>query len=575
MEYFSDLIVDFLAQQGIEYVSFNPGASFRGVHDSLVAMRDREGTPRMLVSCHEEISVAIAHGYYKACGKHMAVLVHANIGLQHASMAIFNAWCDRVPLLVMGGNGPLDASKRRPWIDWIHTSQAIDSVVKDYVKWSDVPISQKATLESLYRGVRLMTTEANAPVFIALDAAVQEEVLEAGVTLYPATAGQPSILPAIDDTEAETLAANLLAASFPVLLVDLSGKDETVPALVSLAEELGIAIVDRGGRYNFPNTHPLSLVEPTAEVLQSADFILALEVQDLWGALQALTLRPVAELPQIVTLGSNDLLTSSWVADYQRLMPVNRALHANLGRSLKKILRAVRERLPASLTSSVRSERYQRISAWHNAARQEWRETARAHREDEVMHVTSALETIHEVLKPHDWMVANTGSVTIDGWVKRLWDLDRDGCYLGLSGGAGLGYGPGASIGAALAHKDTGRLCVNLQSDGDFLYTPSALWTLSKYDIPLLTIVMNNSLYLNSKQHAEIIATHRNRDVADADIGTSFHDNPVDFLALAKSFNIYASGRATDLAGLKACLNDAIDYIRTHGKPALVEVVMQ
>lgn len=576
MKYFSDLIVEFLAQQGIQYASFNPGASFRGMHDSLVAMRDREGSPRILVSCHEEISVAIAHGYYKASGKHMAVLVHANIGLQHASMAIFNAWCDRVPLLVLGGNGPLDAHKRRPWIDWIHTSQAINSVVRDYVKWSDTPISQKATLESLYRGVRLMDTEARAPVFIALDAAVQEEPLEADLALYPATASAPAALPAIEGEEAKTLARKLMAASFPVFLTGLSGKDEeTVPALVALAEDLGVAVFDQGGRYNFPNTHPLSLIELPSEALQLADFILALEVPDLWGALQPLASRLAEERPEIVTLGNNDLLTSSWAADYQRLMPVDRALHASLGPSLQKILDAVRAYRSEGFPTSQRGTRVQRIGAWHDAARRQWREAATSHHGDGVMHVTSALEIIHEVLKRHNWVVANTGSVTIDGWVRRLWDLDRKGCYLGLSGGAGLGYGPGAAIGVALAHKDTGRLCVNLQADGDFLYTPSALWTLSQYGIPLLTIVMNNNLYLNSKQHAQTIAMQRNRNADDADIGTSFHKNPVDFLALAKTFNIHASGRATDLVGLKVCVLDAIDHIRTHGKSALVEVVMQ
>ena len=119
--YFSDLVVAFFDQHGIDYVAFNPGASFRGIHDSLVCADNAAIAPAIVMACHEEIAVAIAHGYFKASGRHMAVLIHANVGLLHASMAIFNAWCDRVPLLLIGGNGPIDASKRRPWIDWIHT----------------------------------------------------------------------------------------------------------------------------------------------------------------------------------------------------------------------------------------------------------------------------------------------------------------------------------------------------------------------------------------------------------------------------------------------------------------------
>jgi acetolactate synthase-1/2/3 large subunit len=168
MKYFSDLLVDLLINQGIEYVCFNPGASFRGIHDSLVHHPD-PAVPAILMCCHEEISVAMAHGYYKASGKHMAVLVHANIGLQHASMAIFNAWCDRVPLLVLGGNGPIDAALRRPWIDWIHTSQGIDKLLSGYTKWTDMPVSQAATLESVQRALKLCAAEPHAPCYVAID----------------------------------------------------------------------------------------------------------------------------------------------------------------------------------------------------------------------------------------------------------------------------------------------------------------------------------------------------------------------------------------------------------------------
>lgn len=179
-KYFSDVVVEFLRQQGIAYVSFNPGASFRGVHDSLV---HADNAPEVVMACHEEIAVAIAHGYYKASNRHMAVFVHANVGLLHASMAIFNAWCDRVPLFILGGNGPLDAGRRRPWIDWIHTSQNIEAVVKDYVKWCDQPTSQRATVESLYRAFKLMKTEVQAPVYVALDSDIQEQPLQHDVRL--------------------------------------------------------------------------------------------------------------------------------------------------------------------------------------------------------------------------------------------------------------------------------------------------------------------------------------------------------------------------------------------------------
>ncbi|MDR7523659.1 MAG: thiamine pyrophosphate-binding protein, partial [Armatimonadota bacterium] len=138
--YGSDLVVDVLRALGVEYAALNPGATFRGLHDSLVNYGGNR-RPQIIQCCHEEIAVAVAHGYTKAAGRPMAAIVHDVVGLQHASMAIFNAWCDRVPLLVLGGTGPMAAEQRRPWIDWIHTALVQGQAVRDYVTWDDQPAS--------------------------------------------------------------------------------------------------------------------------------------------------------------------------------------------------------------------------------------------------------------------------------------------------------------------------------------------------------------------------------------------------------------------------------------------------
>ncbi|MFD8008211.1 thiamine pyrophosphate-binding protein, partial [Streptomyces mirabilis] len=346
--YFSDLVVEFLHQQGIDKVAFNPGASFRGVHDSLVHADNAEIAPEIVMTCHEEIAVAVAHGYHKASGRHMGVFVHANVGLLHASMAVFNAWCDRVPLFVLGGNGPVDAGKRRPWIDWIHTSQNIESVVKDYVKWCDQPIGQRATVESLYRAFKLMNTPMQAPVFVALDFDVQEQPLEDGVRLLPARATEAARLPALNGADLDDLTGRLLAARLPVLVVDFSGRDPgTVAQLVALADALGLAVVDRGNRLNFPNTHQLNVSHTSGTLLADADLVLALEVQDLVGALGSfLTLTDQgapANGADIVTVGFNELLTSKWAADYQQFVPVTRAVAADTADSVAALRTVVED----------------------------------------------------------------------------------------------------------------------------------------------------------------------------------------------------------------------------------------
>lgn len=572
--YFSDLLIDFLKQHAIDYVSFNPGASFRGVHDSLV---HNDNSPEIIMACHEEIAVSIAHGYYKATNQHMAVFLHANVGLLHGSMAIFNAWCDRVPLLLIGGNGPIDAAKRRPWIDWIHTSQNIESVVKDFVKWCDQPTSQKATLESLYRAFKIMNTEMQAPCFIAVDFDVQEQEIEPDVKLLPRQASNAPKFPAADTKTILALTEKMLSARFPVLILDFSGRNKnSVAAIIELAESVGFAVIDRGNRFNFPNNHPLNISNMECNLLSQADFIFAVEVQDLAGALASLNTgcQLTLEDTEIYTLSTHDTWASKWAADYQQLVPVTESIIADTVSTIELINQAIagcenkNSRQKNDRVSTLKSVHLQAKKEWFNFAQDKQRQTGR-------MHVSTAVMNIYDAIKDNNWVLTNSGSLTIDGWVKKLWNLTEPGCYLGLNGGGGLGYGLGASIGAALGNKDKDILHVNLQADGDFLYTPSALWTLSSYEIPLLVIVMNNRLYFNSTQHAEKIASARNRTEDLSHVATSFYEAPVDFLKLAEGFNIKTYPRIDKESDIFKTIAEAADFVMKNKKPALVEVLMQ
>lgn len=573
--YFSDLVVDFLHQQDIGYVSFNPGASFRGIHDSLVYAGNAEIAPAIVMTCHEEIAVAVAHGYFKASGRHMAVLIHANVGLLHASMAIFNAWCDRVPLLLIGGNGPIDASKRRPWIDWIHTSSNIEAAVKDFVKWSDQPIGQAATLESLYRALRLMQTGQPAPVFIAVDFDVQEQPLLPELRLLPRAATRPAALPALGGEDVRYLLERLSRAVFPLLILDFQGRHpETVALLLELVEKLDIAVIDRGNRFNFPNQHVNNCTHYDRADMAACDFIVAIEVQDLEGAL--LNLFPESRMAQvcagteIVTIDCNDLLVSKWAADYQRLVPVSRAFAADTAATLRALVAALnqQERAGAATQAGARRRQFERQRQLRTLKQQAERAAHDAH---QGLHAGTAVAEIGKAVREENWVLTNTGSLTIDALVKKTWTMSRPGCYLGLNGGGGLGYGLGASIGAALALKDSGEICIDLQSDGDFLYTPSGLWTLSAYAIPLLVIVMNNQLYLNSTQHAERIAGERDRDIHNAHIATSFHECPVDFTTLAQSFNVKVFPAVTEDKAVAPAVRAAIEHIKQHRRPVVIE----
>src|SRR6266480_4067240 len=405
----------------IEYAAFNPGATFRGIHDSIVNYGGNY-KPEVIFCNHEEISVAVAHGYAKAKGKPMIAIVHNMVGLQHASMAIFNAYIDRVPILVLGGTGPMNTKRRRPRIDWIHTALVQGNQVRDYVKWDDQPYSLADVPDSFIRGYRIATTEPMAPVYINYDADIQEDSITSP-TEIPDIGRYAPPAPMQANPEALRKAAQLLVnAQSALIIADTLGRNpRTVPALIELAELLSIPVVDKGARFNFPTTHPLDVTDGARDLLKKADVILALDVADLFG----------------------------------------------------------------SLTT---------------------------------------------VSKQEDWVLVNGSS---NGWARRLWDFTKPNQYLGASGGAGVGYGSGAAIGAALALKDTGKLAVNIQADGDLLMTSSSLWTAAKHRIPLLIVMHNNQSFYNSEEHGIEVAKFRNRPVENAGIGTHVDDPAVDYAKMA------------------------------------------
>jgi len=216
--YGSDLVVELLRAVGVEHVAVNPGATFRGLHDSLVNYGGARG-PELVLTTHEEIAVALAHGYAKAKGRPMAAVVHDIVGLQHASMAIFNAFCDRVPLLVLGATGPMDTTRRRPWIDWIHTALVQGTQVRDYVKLDDQPASVAAIPEAFLRAWRLARTEPQGPVYLCLGAGVQEEALEGPIPMPDVGRFQPATPRHADPRAVEDASLRLAEARYPGVVV--------------------------------------------------------------------------------------------------------------------------------------------------------------------------------------------------------------------------------------------------------------------------------------------------------------------------------------------------------------------
>jgi thiamine pyrophosphate-dependent acetolactate synthase large subunit-like protein len=574
--YGSDVVVEVLKDYQVEYVAANIGSTFRGIWDSVVNYGHGR-TPRPISVCHEEIGVALAHGYTKACGRPMAVLLHDLVGLQHASMAVYNAWCDRVPVLLLGAAGPMGTERRRPWIDWVHTAVLPNSQVRDYVKWDDFPYTIRSVPESLIRAYGQMMTEPRAPVYVCFDAGYLEDSLPPGFSIpdvkkYPTPEG-----PAADPEALRRIARELVSASAPLIVAGRTGRrKQSVGLLVQLAELVGASVVDLGHSFSFPNTHPLDATGMGA--MEEADVILSLDAPMLEAVTtdSDKTTRRATSLTRedvrLFEIGLDGLLVRSWAGDYQRLVRAEVRILGETSSAIRWLSEESSEIIEKDRGArDAVIERTALAKKRHDLYRRKWRQEA-SRRSDElpISPPRLALE-VWEKIRATDWVLVNG---TLAGWARRLWDWTEPGCFLGVSGGAGLGYGLPASVGAALALKGEGRIAIDLQPDGDLLYSASALWTAAHYRVPLLVVVFNNRAYHNDAEHNRLVSLARGRNAAEAyREGGDLRDPEVDFAALAKSYGVRGMGpveRADELGG---SLERAVRTVRKEGRPALVDVV--
>ncbi|MCS7142249.1 MAG: thiamine pyrophosphate-binding protein [Aigarchaeota archaeon] len=581
MKYVSDLIVDVLRGLKIEYVALNPGATFRGIQDSIVNYGGNS-MPELIECCHEEVAVAIAHGYAKAKGRPMACILHNIVGLLHGTMAIFNAWCDNAPLIVLGGTGPMDVEKRRPWIDWVHTALVQGNIVRDYTKWDDQPTSVIGAVESLVRAYEVAMTDPKGPVYVCFDVELQESELKEEVDLRPYINKSAPIPPQAEEGALSKVAELLVNAEMPVILADFLGRNkEAVKDLVELAELVSCPVIDLWSRMNFPNTHPLDLGDKS--ILADADVILALDVKDLYGSITR-TERHARQIEsivkddtKIVQMGLFNVYIRSLVTDYQRYQPTYMTVTCDTSVTLPRLNAMIKSLQGAgrSISREVRSDRFERIKSMHFKERERWREALKREWDKRPLSLPRLAYEIWEVIRSEDWTIGAGAIGTRPGWERRLWDIVRPDQYFGHSWGGGLGYCMPAAIGVALAMRGTGKLVIDLQPDGDLLYTASAIWTAAHHRIPILVVMINNRLYYNDWMHSYEVARMRERPVENARIGNELDNPPPDFATLARSFGCTGIGPIDDPEELRTILRGAVNLVKSDGRLVLVDVLTQ
>jgi acetolactate synthase I/II/III large subunit len=568
----SDFMLDVIKSLNVDYVATNPGSSFRGLHESIVNYGGNS-RPELLTCVHEEQAVAMGHGYFKVAGKPLAVACHGTVGIQHSAMGVYNAWCDRAPVVLIAGNH-LDATERRIGVEWAHSAQDCLRPIRDYIKWDDTPISLPHFAESLVRAYKIAMTEPKGPVAIVADGHLQEAALEGPRTPIPRLS--PTVPPQGDSGAVAEAARRLAAAAQPVIVADRMAHDQRgIELLVELAETLQAAVVDRGGRMNFPSTHYL---KQGGQVLASADVILGLELDDTWGLVNTVrdrthrtaerTAKPDAA---VITLGTGELFWRSNYQNFQRYYGADLSIAGDAEATLPELIEAVKKALPRDF----RGVRERRAAAWrsaHAARRERVLDAARYGWDASPVSTARLSMETWAAVHDRDWAVVSDGFFT---WPQDLWTFERHYQHIGGSGGAGVGYGAPAAVGAALAHREHGRLAINFQQDGDMMYVPGILWTAAHHKIPLLSVMHNNRAYHQEVMHVQRMAARRRRGVDGPPlIGCAIDDPAIDFAALAKSLGVWSAGPITDPARLGPALHEALAIIDS-GEPAFIDVVCQ
>jgi acetolactate synthase I/II/III large subunit len=572
----ADFMVDVLRSLNLEYVAINPASCFRGLHEAIVNYGGNS-KPEILTCVHEEIACAMAQGYAKIEGKPIGVGLHGTVGLQHATMALYNAYCDKVPIYTMIGN-IVSADKRGPWIEWLHSAQDPAALVRGFVKWDDQPASLQQFAESAVRAYKLSTTPPMGPVLLSLDAELQENPIAGPDKLRIPKLSQMTF-PVGDSGAMSEVAQLLVKAEFPVLLVDRMARSQAgMDRLVELAELLQCAVIDQGGRANFPSLHPLNHTFRAKDVIHQADVVVGIELTDYWGALHSFNDRIVRRAigvtrPDVktVSVGTGDLFTKANYQDFQRFQGVDVSVLGDGEATLPILLEAVKSLLGADRRSAIQG-RGAKLAGGHAGVVGFLRGRSAIGWDTSPITTGRLCAELWDQIRNDDWSLVGNGIGNI--WPQALWDSRKSYNFTGTSGGIGMGYGAPGALGAALANRKHGRLSVAIQGDGDLMYTLGTLWTAAHHRIPILYVMHNNRSYNQERMNFLVMSGRRMRGLENVHIGTSLGDPDIDFATVAKGLGVYSEGPLTDPKDLAPALKRAIAVVK-RGEPALLDVITE
>lgn len=576
-EFISDVIAELLGEMDFGHVFLLPGASYRGLHDSLVN-HNRNYNPQIILATSELSAASMAHGYAKATGKPSLCILHDLVGLMNGSMGLYNAYCDRVPVVFLGGSGPLDPDQRR-FIEWNHSASTQADIIKDWVKWTDEPPTGNATLKSILRGKQIAATAPQGPVYVSIDTHIQEQPVDDTLEPFDASLPRHQAPPPMGANEdaLQQAAEMIVNAEFPVIVGGRFGMYEAVRhPLIELLELSGAAGLNDRAIFCWPSDHAQNL-SGDADALREADVIVCLDVIDINNTMGTYAIRRRADIredrekqpPKIIDMSMNAIDNNSWTAFGGPTPPVDLQIVCEPQYGVEQLTSALRKALERDDSSHARIEaRKKTLSARHDALRAAQTEKARRNWDAAPVTIERMIHEVYQAVKDKPWVLTAANHRSFN---EVVWNFPGAGAFLGSDGGGGVGYNTSAAVGAAIALRDQGKFCVSIGGDGDFLMAPATIWSAVHYRIPMLHIINNNSTWGNDEVHQVEVAHNRNRPKENAWIGQAMRDPIIDFANVARGFGAWAEGPVGTPDDLAAALQRAVAEVEK-GRVAILDV---
>lgn len=576
-QYVSDLMAELLSKMDFGHVFLLPGASYRGLHDSLVN-HNRNYNPQIVLATSELSAASMAHGYAKATGKPALCILHDLVGLMNGSMGLYNAYCDRAPVVFLGGSGPLDPDQRR-FIEWNHSASTQADIIKDWVKWTDEPPTGNATLKSIMRGKQIAATAPAGPVYISIDTHVQElpidETIEDADPSLPRYQAPPPM--AANEDALQQAAEMIVNAEFPVLVGGRFGMFEAVrQPLIELLDITGAGGLNDRAIYCWPSDHPQNL-SGDKDAIREADVIVCLDAIDINNIMGTYAIRRRSDVleardkppPKVIDMSLNAIDNNSWTAFGGPTPPVDLQLVCEPQHGLDQLLAALRKTLERDDSSHARIEARKKILAdRHTKLRAAQTAKARENWDASPIKVERMIHEVYQAVKDKPWTLTAANHRSFN---EVVWSFPGAGAFLGSDGGGGVGYNTSAAIGAAFALREKGRFCVSIGGDGDYLMAPASIWSAVHYGIPMLHVINNNSTWGNDEVHQIEVAHNRERPKENAWIGQAMRDPIINFADVARGFGAWAEGPAETPDQLADMLSRAVTEVEK-GRVAVIDV---